>query len=573
MHGRNRTAPDLDTISVVKFLVLLGCIAAGALSSVAATGELKLLSEHEAQRPPDLDRTWPAVVTHTHNWRFRTGQKTGNFEEAEQGLIAWCRNLGIKAVGVGSAWNPEVEANFDRFEGPDRNLYYSGRFDQKSVMTVAGVNQTLQYLNTLSRGGTLFYLDNETPKSRMGHVWWFGYFFDHPAWHDYSQDRPIKYFENDPSVEINPLTGEPHTRRNLFEIMAIQREAGALGVFAHPTRWWISDGNFITNIAAMAGLFLTAQGYIDGMAVMGDRVYNKPYQDLWLSFLDTGAKAPGFAETDFFLNQANDHTELDTFRNYPHIGTRPLTGRSIRDVARTGEVFFSNGGFVAISVDGVPMGSVCRTALDKRHLLRIEVYPPDHIRLGRVEILGKHRTILAYKDNFPGGILRYELPGRTDPGYVVVRAFGAGDDPDLDPDHVKYAAVSNPVYMWPQNFQVKPPHTACTFHVGADSRWNGGSLQFQTTDGQLIRREEIHQGVIRALLPADARVVLAKTGLKSRMFYIAMENAAVEKNLSYLVYGEFRKDYPDLKEGVVPPAAFHLLQLQRALGTFDYELK
>jgi hypothetical protein len=219
------------------------------------------------------------------------------------------------------------------------------------------------------------------------------------------------------------------------------------------------------------------------------------------------------------------------------------------------------------------MGSVCRTALDKRHLLRIEVYPPDHIRLGRVEILGKHRTILAYKDNFPGGMLRYELPGRTDPGYVVVRAFGAGDDPDLDPDHVKYAAVSNPVYMWPQNFQVKPPHTACTFHVGADSRWNGGSLQFQTTDGQLIRREEIHQGVIRALLPADARVVLAKTGLKSRMFYIAMENAAVEKNLSYLVYGEFRKDYPDLKEGVVPPAAFHLLQLQRALGTFDYELK
>jgi hypothetical protein len=57
------------------------------------------------------------------------------------------------------------------------------------------------------------------------------------------------------------------------------------------------------------------------------------------------------------------------------------------------------------------------------------------------------------------------------------------------------------------------------------------------------------------------------------MFYIAMENPAVEKNLSYLIYGEFRKDYPDLKRGVVPPEAFHILDLQRALSAFDYELK
>jgi hypothetical protein len=556
----------------LRSLALLGLIASGAPPSVCAANRLKLLSEHEAQRPPDLDRSWPAVVTHTHNWRFRSGEEPGNFQEAEQNLAAWCRKLGIKAIGVGSAWNPEVEANFQRFEGPDRNLYYSGHFDQKSVMDVAGVNQTLQYLNT-SGGDTLFYLDNETPKSRMGHVWWFGYFFDYPAWHDYSQDRPIKYFESDPSVEINPLRGEPHTRRNLFEITAIQRKAGALGVFAHPTRWWISDGKFITNIAAMSGLFLTAQGYIDGMAVMGDRVYNTSYQDLWFSFLDTGAKAPGFAETDFFLNKANEHTELDTFRNYPHVGTRPLTEQAIRDVARAGEVFFSNGGFLDISVDGVPMGSVCRTALNKRHVLRIEVYPPEHARLGRIEILGKHGVVFAYKDNFPGGILQYELAGRTDPGYVVVRSFGAGDDPSGDPDHVKYLAVSNPVYLWPLSFQIKPPRTACTFHVSATSRWNGGSLEFQTTDGQLIRRERIHSGVIRRVVPADGRIVLSKTGLKSRMFYIAMENPAVEKNLSYLIYGEFRKDYPDLKRGVVPPEAFHILDLQRALSAFDYELK
>ena len=563
----------MTTCRLVKRLVLLIYLGVSACLGVSATAQLRLLSEHPGSRPPELDRSWPAVMTHTHNWRFAAGEKPGSFPLAEQQLVDWSRKLGIRAIGVGSAWNPAVEANFQRFEGPDRDLYYSGHFDQKSVMDVAGVSQTLQYLNTHSGGATLFYLDNETPKSRMGHVWWFGYLFDYPAWHDYSQDRPIKYFENDPSVEINPLTGEPQTRRNLFEIMAIQRQAGALGVFAHPTRWWISNGKFVTNIAAMAGLFLTVDGYIDGMAVMGDRVYNKSYQDLWFSFLDTGAKTPGFAETDFFLNKASQHTELDTFLNYPHIGDRPLTETSIRDVARTGEVFFGNGGFVNISVDGVPMGSVCRTAPRMHHKLRIEVYPPKNSSLGRIEMIGKHGAVLATKNNFTGGVLEYELPGRREPDYVVVRAFGADDDPIRDPDHVKYLAVSNPVYLWPRGFHVNPARTVCRFHVPAGSTWNDGFIEFQTTDGRLISRGPIHPGLIAKTVPANSRVVLTKTGLKSRMFYIAMENADVEKNLSYLIYGKFRKDYPNLQRSVVPPQAFHLEALRQAVKHFDYELK
>ncbi len=544
-------------------------------AAVGVQAQVTLLAEHPGERPAGLDRSWPSVVSHTHNWRFRDGEipNPGSFPVAEEQLVEWCRKLGIRAVGVGSAWSPAVEANFQRFEGPDRNLYYSGTFDQKSVMDVAGVHGVLDYLNEKSHGATLFYLDNETPKSRMGHVWWFGYLYDYPAWHDYSQDRPIQYWEHDRDVEINPLNGEPQTRRNLFEIMAIQRKAGAIGIFAHPTRWWISNGKFTTNIAAMSGLFLTVDGSIDGMAVMGDRVYNKSYQDLWFSYLDTGGKVPGFAETDFFLNKANEHTELDTFRNYPHIGERPLTETTIRDVAKTGDVFFSNGGFVNISVDGVPMGSVERTAPGMHHRLRIEVYPAPNSHLGRIEIIGKHGTVLATKGNFAGGVLEYELPGRGEPDYVVVRAFGAGDNPVRDPDHVKYLAVSNPVYLWPQGFHPAQARTACTFHAAPDSAWRGGTIELQTTDGQLIRRETIGTQTIAATIPANARVVLKKEGLKPRMFYIAMENAEVEKDLDYLEYGEFRKDYPNLPRAVVPPQAFHLEDLRRAVQHFDYEIR
>lgn len=554
-------------------LVFIGLLSFECFPAIAVAAQLKLLSAHARQRPLQLDLGWPAVLTHTHNWRFREGENAGDFNMAEQRLVAWCRKLGVKAVGVGSAWNPQSLADFDRFEGPERNLYYSGRFDQKSVMHAASIKHTLDYLNSLSHGSTLFYLDNETPKNRIGHVWWFGYYYDYPPWHDYSQDRPIKYYEADPSVEINPLNGEPQTRRNLFEIMAIQRGAGAIGVFAHPTRWWIDNGKFVTNIAAMSGLFLTAEGYIDGMAVMGDRVYNKSYQDLWLSFLDTGGKVPGFAETDFFLNQVDQHNSLDTFLNHPHIGDRTLTEGAIRDLAKTGEVFFSNGGFVDISVDGVPMGSVCRTAPGKQHKLRIEVYPPPHEKLGRIEIVGKHGTILATKENFPGGILEYLLPGRKDPGYVLVRAFGQGDDPVRDPEHVKYLAVSNPVYLWPQGFEPTPALTLCRIHVPGDSKWNGGALEFQTTDGRVIAQEPIRPGTIEKIVPADARILLKKSGVESRMFYIAMENLEVEKDISYLTSGEFRKDFPHLPQGVVPPQAFRLDDLRKALQRFDYELK
>jgi hypothetical protein len=549
-------------------------LALSACWSTPVAAQIRLVAEHPAERPPNLERAWPAVVTHTHNWRFRAGEKPGNFLVAEQQLVDWCRDLDIQAVGVGSAWSPAVAANFERFEGPDRNLYYSGKFNQKSVMDTEGVNAVLEDLNSRSHGSTLFYLDNETPKSRMGHEWWFGYFYDYPAWHDYSQDRPIQYYESDPSVEINPLTGKPQTRRNLFEIMAIQRKAGAIGVFAHPTRWWMSDGKFVTNIAAMAGLFLTVDGSLDGLAVMGDRVYNKSYQDLWFSFLDTGGKVPGFAETDFFLNQVNEHTALGTFRNYPHIGNRLLTANTIRDVAKTGDVFFSNGGFLNVSVDGAPMGSVVRTRPGMLHKLLIEVYPARNSELGRIEIIGKHGTVMATKNNFSGGVLEYQIAGRSEPDYVVVRAFGANDDPLRDPSHVQHLAISNPVYLWPPGFYPKPARTDCVLHVPKESKWVGGSIAFETTDGQLIRREPIQAGtIITASVPASSRIVLTKQGRDSRMFYIAMENVAVEKLLSYLVYGEFRKDYPGLAPGVVPPAAFHLEALRQALRSFDYEIK
>ncbi len=440
-------------------------------------------------------------------------------------------------------------------------------------MDTANIEKVLHAtLNQWSGHGTLFYLDHETPKGSMSHVWWFGYKYDYPAWHDYSQDRPIPLFEGDPSVEINPFTGEPHTRRNLFEIMAIQRSAGALGIFAHPTRWWVSNGKFTTNIAAMAGLFLVVDGYLDGIAMMGDRPFNKPYQDLWFYFLDTGSKVPGFGETDFFLNNAAAKTKQETFLNHMHLGNRAVTEQNIRDAARRGDLFASNGAFLTASIDGIPMGSVCRTAAARHHRLRIEAYPEPGSSFSRIEVIGKHGALLAVKSDFQGGVLEYDVPGTNEASYVIVRAFGPGDHPDTAPNDIRQAAVTNPLYLWPARFQIQPVRTKCVLRVPESSRWSGGTIEFRQTDGHLIERQPIVPGVIRIELPANARIVLTNHGQKDRMFYIAMENREVEKNLSYLIDGEFRRDYPGLSGSQLPPEAFRLPQLRKAIQTFEYDL-
>jgi hypothetical protein len=51
-----------------------------------------------------------------------------------------------------------------------------------------------------------------------------------------------------------------------------------------------------------------------------------------------------------------------------------------------------------------------------------------------------------------------------------------------------------------------------------------------------------------------------------------MENIGIEKRLLYLTSGQFRNDYPNLKQGQVPPEAFHLDELREALKTFEYTI-
>ena len=107
---------------------------------------------------------------------------------------------------------------------------------------------------------THFFLDNETPKARYGHMWWIGWHYDLPPWHDY--DQPFDRWmceQSDPNDDSDEPV--PYQRRPYLQILAIQHAHGALGFWAHPTSWWRGDkGRFITNLATEMPAHAIAHG-------------------------------------------------------------------------------------------------------------------------------------------------------------------------------------------------------------------------------------------------------------------------------------------------------------------------
>ena len=87
------------------------------------------------------------MLTHTHRWRWPNDRATVPFEDAQRQVAERCAQLGIKALGVGSAWDPVSLETYLRYEGPDRDLYYSGRLDPHTVMDLDAVHGVVDQLN------------------------------------------------------------------------------------------------------------------------------------------------------------------------------------------------------------------------------------------------------------------------------------------------------------------------------------------------------------------------------------------------------------------------------------------
>lgn len=530
---------------------------------------MKLISVQTKPAPAGSER--PArtgVANHTHLVR--------NIDlpdrESHECLIEWVRANHVGAIGIGSPWSHRSGLNYRKHEGPERNRYYAGLIDPESVADRDDIEAMLRTLNETG-GPTYYYLDNETPKNRYGHVWYVGFEYQVPAWHDYAQDGRTAFSDLDPVEDPNPLdpTGR-QIRRTYEEVVALQREAGALSVWAHPTSWWMDGEKFITNIAADMIPQLIADGYLDGMTVMGYDAYHRDYQRLWFSLLDRGYRIPGFAELDFCPRKGATAEKGHILLNYiPGISGAP-TMEQMKECFRAARHTPSSGPDLRLKVDGVDQGGEIPTGAGLRHTVEVVAWPaPGESLLSRVELLGRGGEILGCAENFPGGTVVFEIADDDASGYLIARAFGEHDGDYRSKPHqqVKHCAITNPVWLVsPAQPRPEPLKTKLTILPGANI---GRPFHIVDAAGHELQRGTVADAATTLVVPANTRLVIDRADGSRRVLPLPMANRRLRELMDYLADGVFLQDFPNCVPGVVPPEAFRFEEMREALASLTIE--
>jgi hypothetical protein len=557
--------------------------------------EIEVISRTPAADPAAAWRGWRRVMTHTHTHSGRPDhggmvKPPDNYRR----LAAWAAARGIHAIGMGSPYTPESARRFAYYEGPGLKEYYSPAFDKKGVRDLDEIQKMLREANAAGAGRTFFYLDNETPKGRYGHLWWIGYVCDWPAWHDNYQvfDHWMVYEQAPGDDGDEPI---PYERRPYGEIIATQRAQGALAFWAHPTSWWRGDrGQFITNIASEMPCHAIAEGRLDGVVIMGYDAWRPGYQAAWLRLLDLGYRAAGVAEMDRGLSDekvwASDEAYVTCCRvdaieaggaggrppteaGPPREGAGGLTVRRLVEAFKTGRLFASSGPLADLAVDGRAMGEAVETAADRTHRVEVTALPSEGGgALGRVELVGRGGQVLWAEERVAAGTVRLAMPGSPAAAYVLVRVFGAGADGKPDRRQV---AVGNPVYLHPRGSGFPAPAvTKVRVTIRHGSPFEGGEVRVETAAGELLHKAQAWAGTMAETAPANGRVTVTPPGgpganRPSRTDYLVNANPRVIALQRYLYRGRFLRDYPNTSPGDIPPKAWKIEELRDAMAAVD----
>ena len=517
---------------------------------------------------------WAPVAGHTHMVR---SQKAGD-QGCLDNLLAWERRTGVRAIGLGSPWTVANGAVYRRFEHEDRDRYFAGLLSEEERAEALGradLGAMVRRANEAAGGAVLHYLDNETPKQRYGHLWHVGFDLQIPAWHDYDQDRRVSYCDLDPTEDPNPLDPRgAHVRRTYSEIVARQRAAGALSVWAHPTSWWTNpDGSFVTNIASALPPNLYADGFLDGLTVQGYDPYHRDYQALWFELLDRGWRVPGFSELDLSPGHGTDGKGTALFSCIPGLDRTP-TMDEIKAAFRAARHTMSSGPYLTLAVDGEAQGGEVPSGASAAHRAHVEAWPAlGEAVLSRVELLGPGGAVLASVSDFPGGALEFEVSATdANGGWLVARAFGEKDGGYATgrQQDVRHCALTNPVRLRaPHSPRPAPVVTHVRLRPGASA---GAPLRLVSAAGAELWSRALPADGLEFDAAPTARLEIGRPGGgMPRVLPLAAANRRVRDLMDYLARGRFRDDFAGLEPGQVPVAAFRLDAFAAAIASLELE--
>lgn len=536
--------------------------------------KINLLNKIERTPDSELETASFDVIGHSHNLRSRNS----DYEETKERIVKWANLNNLGAVGIGSPWDPDTAYLYMECESIKRDEYFSGRIDPQTMMLKDKVFGLIDELNEKSNGKTIFYLDNETPKNRYGHIWFVGFEYQVPAWHDYDQNHRVGFWYGDPVEDPNLTYGGNHIRRSYAEVVAKQRKAGALAVWAHPTSWWIYENNFTTNIAAELYLHLFADGYLDGMTVQGYDAFHRDYERIWFDILDRGANAPGFSEMDAcFCHEGLYKSKIFANKIPAKYIKAPIKSvDDFKSYLKNGVHVMSSGATLILEVEGKNTSEIINAKPGDVLKGKLLAFPVEgEACLSTIQLLGRGGKVLAQIDGFKGGEIDFEVVVDEIGGYVVARAFGEHDDANsVRQQSIRHCALTNPMRIITSSSPVfKPLLTKLSLSAEVNSRMNGASFEIVDAADTVVYEKGVLDTEIKTFnVHPLSRIKLSLSNGEKEDIPVSMANPRVRELTDYLADGIFREKHPNVEPGEVPQDAFRLDELQKAMSELNLVL-
>jgi hypothetical protein len=369
--------------------------------------------------PKALSVRWSG---HSHICRV-ADKPTHTLEEHRDAL----REFGLNYFGFGHPWEPwDLDLIHEWETQPDKIQAYREEQIWKSTDPDRWLRAERfeRWKRELSTKDFLFGVDQETPKIRFGHLWWLGWHPEKAPWHDYDAIF-------DPWQTSRKGPRPPFIYRMIPEVIRIQAAFGAMPVYAHPTSWWLHDGNHVTNIAStLVPDILTGQAG-GCLVVMGYEADHPHYQELWFGLLNKGYFLTGVAETDACFD-GKERFDRAVFQNIAP--AEELSTCGIQEALKRGHNVMTTGPGLAVKCGEAGPGdrvdanggriSVHVSRLDRSHTYTMSVI---------------HNGVTIREKSF-GGLLEWEDSFDHDgAGWVVVKIVNTS---------VRYsAAIANPLFF------------------------------------------------------------------------------------------------------------------------------
>ena len=359
-----------------------------------------------------------------HSHVCRASDKPGHSLEEHRDAL---RESGLNYFGFGHPWEPgDLDLIRDWETQPEKIRAYR----EEKIWKTEDPDQWLhaerfdKWRREHSTGDFLFEIDQETPKIRFGHLWWLGWQPEKAPWHDYDSIF-------DPWQISRKGPRPPFSYRMIPEVIRIQTALGAMPVYAHPTSWWLQDGNHVTNIAStLVPDILTGQAG-GCLVVMGYEADQPHYQELWFGLLNKGYFMTGVAETDASLD-AEERFDRAVFQNITPV--EDFSTRGIQEALKLGHNVMTTGPGLVVKCGNAGPGD--RVAA-RGGTVTIHASQLERSHAYKVSVIHNGATI---RKKSVSGVLEWEDSFEHDgAGWVVVKIINQS---------ARYSGViANPIFF------------------------------------------------------------------------------------------------------------------------------